>query len=127
MKIYLYLKHFPADGAGLEGGTVKAVHGLAAGLVACGAKVVVLCEGPRPDSVCQSPAGYEIVSWKSATANPSFRCSSGLQRYLSGISRVERCLFVLNGIFHPSVYAVSRVLRRYSLPYVIAPHDPYHS
>jgi glycosyltransferase involved in cell wall biosynthesis len=49
-----------------------------------------------------------------------------LQRYLAGIPRSERCLFVLNGIFHPSVYAVSRALRKHALPYVMAPHDPYH-
>lgn len=38
----------------------------------------------------------------------------------------EGSLFVLNGIFHLATYAMSRLLHRQGIPYILAPHDPYH-
>jgi glycosyltransferase involved in cell wall biosynthesis len=124
MKIYLYLKHFPPHDHSLNDGTSKAVHGLAAGLTACGADVTVLCEGTQKDNVCQAEMGYQIASFASESTKPSFKISSSLQQYISLNS--QQSLFILNGIFHRSVYILSRFLKRHSLPYVVAPHDPYH-
>ena len=33
---------------------------------------------------------------------------------------------MLNGIFDPRVYAVARLLKKQGIPYIAAPHDPYH-
>ena len=50
--------------------------------------------------------------------------SDGLKQYL--LDRRRDVLVVLDGVFHPSVYAVSHWLRKNGVPYVAAPHDPYH-
>jgi glycosyltransferase involved in cell wall biosynthesis len=126
MKIYLYLKHFPCDGNNLNDGTSKAVHGLASGLAACGGEVIVICEGASTDNLYQTLAGYQIASFVSESTKPSFGFSSNLKRYIASLSESAQNLFILNGIFHRSVYALSRVLRKYSIPYIVAPHDPYH-
>lgn len=130
MQLYLYLKHFPPYGNDLHEGTRKAVDGLATGLVQCGANVTILCESIR-DSEYQSEAGYTIRCF----ANPksketdtidktaSFTLAPGLEPFL----RQHRDgLFVLNGIFHRSLASLSRLLRKYSIPYVVSPFDPYH-
>lgn len=124
MRIHVYLREFPASGVSLNTGMTKAVHGLAAGFVANGAHVTVLCDGPET-SVVHSPAGYDIRCF----AYPSQATSAqmiprGLTRY------IEQCddggLFLINGAFNPNAYLVSRVCKRNNIPYVIAPHDPYH-
>jgi glycosyltransferase involved in cell wall biosynthesis len=40
--------------------------------------------------------------------------------------RPNRDLVVLNGMFHLSVYAMARKLKALGVPYVVAPHGPYH-
>lgn len=124
MKILLYLKHFPATGAPLRVGTNKAVDGLAAGLVANGADVTVLCEGDE-DSTYHTDAGYDIRCFKSDAAYRSFRLAPGLKAYVQQLER-HGVLAVLNGIFHPSLYSLSRVLQEQGVPFVVAPHGPYH-
>ena len=126
MQIYIYLKHFSPNGSELNEGTSKAVHGLASGLVACGVDVVILCEGAQEDDLCTTKAGYQIASFVSESSKPSFKLSIGLKQYISSISSSEQNLFILNGIFHLSVYALSRFLKQQSLQYIVAPHDPYH-
>ena len=125
MKVFLYLKHFPLTASGLNQGegTRKAVHGLAAGLVAAGADVTVLCEGAQ-EAFTIAPAGYEIACFATDEPAPSFSIAPGLKTYLR--QHGGDGIVVLNGIFHRSVFGLSRVLRRYSIPYVVAPHDPYH-
>jgi glycosyltransferase involved in cell wall biosynthesis len=131
MNLYLYLKHFPPYGDDLNEGTRKSVHGLAGGLAACGADVTVICEGTR-DSVFQSDAGYTIRCFANpkskeseAIANSaSFTISPGLESFVQ--TQKKNSLFILNGIFHKSVYSFSRVLKKHSVPYIVAPHDPYH-
>lgn len=126
MNIHLYLKHFPPHGDNLNEGTSKAVHGLATGLVNSGAKVTVLCESSvSHDGSYQSEAGYEIKFF--ATLNESsrsFKISSGLKDYVRDVLTVGS-IVILNGIFHSSVYALSRILKKYNIPYIVAPHDPY--
>lgn len=131
MHLYFYLKHFPPYGDNLNEGTRKAVHGLATGLVDCGAKVTVLCEWTH-DSVFKTKAGYLIKCFKNPQSKEddaidktaSFTLAPGLKPFL--IENQNDSLFILNGIFHRSVYSISKILNRYSVPYIIAPHDPYH-
>jgi len=124
MKILLYLKHFPASGAPLKVGTNKAVHGLAAGFVANGADATVLCEGDA-DGVHRSDAGYEIRCFRNDATYRSFRLAPGLKTYVQELDP-RNALAVLNGIFHPSLYSLSRVLQEHRVPFVVAPHGPYH-
>ena len=123
MKLYYYLKHFPAFGEQLNEGTSKAVHGIASGLTACGAEVTILCEGPN-DSSFKADAGYAIECFANINKYQTFTIASRLKQYIHNY--VHNSLVVLNGIFHPSVYSMFRLLKKYGVPYVVAPHDPYH-
>lgn len=123
MKLYYYLKHFPPLGDNLNEGTTKAVHGLASGLAACGAEVTVLCEGPN-DSSFKADAGYAIECFANTQKYRTFTLASGLKQYIR--DAVDNSLVILNGIFHLSVYSMSRLLKESAVPYVVAPHDVYH-
>lgn len=101
---------------------IKAVHGLAAGFVRNSARVTVLCDGQQ-DSVVHSPAGYEIRCYK-YSGRLAGQNSDGLQRYIAECD--DPGVFLLNGAFNTSVFFVSRLCRRYGIPYIVAPHDPYH-
>lgn len=124
MSIYFYLKHFPLHDSPCTEGVAKAVHGLATGLVALGQSVTVLGEGPV-SGVRHSEFGYDICVFPAANTHPSLTLSPELVTY------VERSMgaddrVILNGIFHRSVAAFARVLKRQRIPYIVAPHDPYH-
>ena len=124
MKVYFYLKHFPPYQQVFHEGTSKAVHGLASSLVANGLDVVVLCEGRTPASRVVS-GGYRVECFTAPHSSPSFLLARTLKDYICrkvGSSD----LVVLNGIFHRSVYRLSRLLRQQKIPYIVAPHDPYH-
>jgi glycosyltransferase involved in cell wall biosynthesis len=123
-KVYLYLKHFPAAGAPLRVGTNKAVHGLATGLVAAGIPVDVWCEGDR-DSRTVMPEGYGIQCFATRSRYYTYKLAPSLLSQLQAL-HPTRDLVVLNGIFHLSVYAISRKLKALGIPYVMAPHSPYH-
>jgi glycosyltransferase involved in cell wall biosynthesis len=122
-QIYLYLKHFPPQGDRLSEGATKFVHGLASGLVRCGAELTVLCEGSNSSS-WQAPAGYTIECFANHQSEPSFQIASGLKEYIN--NQIENGLVILNGMFHRSVYSLSRLLRQRKIPYIISPLDPYH-
>jgi glycosyltransferase involved in cell wall biosynthesis len=124
MTLYLYLKHFPLNQITFHEGTSKAVHGLASGFAQNGVKVVILCEGRTPGREISS-AGYSVVCFDAPHSSPSFRLSKDLQNYLKTVVQPTD-LVVLNGIFHSSVYAMARLLRRLGIPYIAAPHDVYH-
>lgn len=123
MKLYLYQRNFPAKGRPLLGGIAKAVHGLAWGLVDCGAEVTILCESEQPDELV-SDAGYLIKSFSRRDVIRSFYSSTPLRRFLQ--DEVRQGLVLLNGIFHPGVYLMSRLLRKFKAQYIVAPHDPYN-
>lgn len=125
MRVLLYLKHFPPAGRPLRVGTSKAVHGLASGLTAHGAVVTVLCEG-EADSVELSDAGFEILCFRNDAAYRSFRLAPGLRSYISRFEGRADVVAILNGVFHPSVYALSGLLREHAIAFVVAPHGPYH-
>jgi glycosyltransferase involved in cell wall biosynthesis len=125
MRIHMYLREFPARGDRLISGMIKAVHGLAAGFAANGARVTVLCEG-HVTSCVDLAAGYDVRCFAyDGERGSSQSLPSGLRDYLLGEAD-ELGVVVLNSVFNPSVYLVSRMLRRMDVPYIIAPHDPYH-
>ncbi|MBW4557550.1 MAG: glycosyltransferase [Trichormus sp. ATA11-4-KO1] len=128
MNIYFYLKNFPplGDKVMLPQGTIKAVHGLASGLVNCGARVKVLCEThSSKQGLYETQSGYEIIAFGSSNMNPrKFNIAFDLQNYIRDYLD-DKSLVILNGIFHAGVYSMSRILKKYGVPYIVAPHDPY--
>ncbi|MBV6623400.1 MAG: glycosyltransferase [Rivularia sp. (in: Bacteria)] len=126
MNIYIYLKNFPPKGLKKDEGMRKSIHGLASGLTACGENVTVLCENAT-DSSFKTKSGYTIKAFANHNyLRPSFNISKSLQNYIREHLANTDSIVVINGIFHPSVYSLSRLLRKYSVPYIMAPHDPYH-
>ena len=124
MHIYFYLKHFPLYAAPFSEGVTKAVHGLARGLTHHGQSVTIVGEGPE-HGVRMSDYGYEIRVYPADHTHPSFKLSPALVKFLTtDVKSTDRV--ILNGIFHRSVYSVSKVLKRQNIPYIVAPHDPYH-
>lgn len=124
MNIGIYLKHFPPIGGPIIGGTAKAVQGIAAGLAANGEKVTILCEGKiRSSTIMEN--GYKIECF----INPKYRTftiSDDLKNFVHDNFMSKDSLVIVNGIFNPSVYGVARFLKSNNIPYVLAPHDPYH-
>jgi glycosyltransferase involved in cell wall biosynthesis len=133
INIYLYVRHFPPAGdpcgiceaARLHDGIVKAVHGLASGLVKAGAIVTILSEGSATQNTSvYTAAGYTVECFANPIqTRPSFQISPFLKAYIQRIP--PRSIVILNGIFHASVYAMSRLCRQWNMPYIIAPHDVY--
>ncbi|HVT88120.1 MAG TPA: glycosyltransferase [Tepidisphaeraceae bacterium] len=125
MRIHVYLREFPPTGDRLISGMIKAVHGLAAGFAHNGAHVTVLCDGPQ-SSVFESPDGYDIRCFAHTRAEGGNYSSlpRSLQRYIDQSD--DGGIYLLNGIFSPCVYQMSRACIRNGIPYIVAPHDPYH-
>lgn len=121
-RIYLYLKSFPPLADGFKGGMSKAVHGLARGLASVGANVTVLCENST-EGVVQTPFGYTVRCFKYRKKGPSRQLSQGLHKFAP---EMRGGLAVLNAVFHPSVSGMSKLLQDRGVPYIVAPHDPYH-
>jgi glycosyltransferase involved in cell wall biosynthesis len=124
MRLFVYMQDFPADGESPNLGICKAVHGLAQGFAENGTPVVVLCEGDH-DSLRELTPGYEVRCIAGAPPARLYgSVSSGLRKFL--VENSTDALYVLNGIFHPGVCAVASLLRQIGVPYIVAPHDPYH-
>ena len=124
MKIYLYLKHFPASGDKIIGGTSTSTHGFASGLAACGADITILCEGEENSSF-QTKAGYKIECFANRQQKPSWQIAPTLKQYIR--DRINReSIVVINGLFNRSVYSISRILKKYSIPYIMSPRSIYH-
>jgi glycosyltransferase involved in cell wall biosynthesis len=124
MQLTLYLKHFPARGTPLVGGTSVAVDGLAAGLAANGARVTVLCEGPARSSVTAA-AGYAIECFGNRGPQRSFALARELRRYVAEEVAPARGLCLVNGMFHPAACAMGALLRRQAVAYIAVPHGAY--
>ena len=122
MELALYLKHFPAEGPVVDGASL-AVAGLASGLAENGARATILCEGAARRSLQRG--GYAVECFAARGARRRFALAAGLKEYVAEHLAREPGLCLLNGMFHPGVYAMARFLRRAGLPYVVAPHDPY--
>lgn len=126
-EIYLYLRHFPSHGDKIDDGLKKAVHGLASGLTKYSTKVTVLSEGSRSENTSfTTDAGYTIQCFANPIQHrPSFQISPALKQYISN-NLSSDSLVMLNGILHPSLYSISRFLKKRNVPYVVVPHDVYH-
>jgi glycosyltransferase involved in cell wall biosynthesis len=124
MKIHLYARDFPIKGEGFEGGLVKAVHGLAGGFAHNGADVNIVCHA-RQQGSRRALAGYRIHYFeRTLTAPLGLSLSGGLRQYMDDCDRSD--VFVLNGVFNPDTYALSRACRQNKIGYVSWPHDPYN-
>jgi glycosyltransferase involved in cell wall biosynthesis len=123
MTIYLYVQDFPLHHAPVQNGVIKAVHGLAVGLAACGEPIVVISEGPQ-SAMVQTAWGYTHRCFAKSAGGlviglaPELRC--WIQQQLT-----PQDLVILNGGFHPGVYACARSLVARGIPYVMAPHLSY--
>lgn len=123
MQLAVYLRHFPAAGAP-NTGTSLAVAGLAEGLAENGVGTTVLCEGDSRRSLA-SERGYAVECFARPVRRGRFSLAPGLADYVAGRLARRNALCLLNGMFHPGVYAMSRCLRRHGVRYVAVPHDPY--
>jgi glycosyltransferase involved in cell wall biosynthesis len=123
MQLAIYLPHFPAEGTP-NNGTSVAIAGLAAGLAGNGVRTTVLCEGGARRSL-NGARGYAVECFEHRAARGRFSLAPGLADYVAGPLARERTLCLLNGMFHPGMYAMSRCLRRHGVRYVAVPHDPY--
>ncbi len=121
MRILFYLRHFPLDAGALQGGTARAVGGLATALAGLGQEVFVLSEAQTGES---RRNGYRVLGFRGPRHHRAMRVGAGLRRWLQQ-SVVEGDVPILNGIFHPGVYAVACYLHHHHHPYWVAPHDPY--
>jgi glycosyltransferase involved in cell wall biosynthesis len=122
MTIYLYVQYFPFAHEPING-VVRAVHGLAAGLAACGESVTVLSEGPQAATI-PTRFGYMHRCFRTPRTGPSLQLAPDLKRFIRQ-QITDQDLFILNGAFHLSVYAVARSLTAQAIPYVMAPHLSY--
>jgi hypothetical protein len=125
MNIAFYLKHFPSTGAPIIGGSAKALHGMAYGLVKNGAKVTILCEGKRRSSVV-TDGGYKVECFSNRRKFRTFIVSPELKKFVKENFSSKDSLITIHGIFNPSGYSISRFLRANKIPYILAPQDPYH-
>jgi glycosyltransferase involved in cell wall biosynthesis len=123
MQVALYLKHFPASGSPIVGGSATAVNGLAAGFAHHGADTVVLCEGAQRCSTLAA-GGFRIECFRNMGRYRSFGVAPELCDFAADTLQPSGvCL--LHGIFHPSCFALARALRRRGVPYIANPQDPY--
>ncbi len=124
MRLWIFNREFPPAGEQYNTGVIKAVHGLAAGLAQTGMDVTILCENAEA-SVHTASAGYTVRCFANPKHNKAYsRLSDGLRDFIAAADYPVVAL--LNGIFNPSVYRMSRELKKADIPYVAAPHDPYH-
>ncbi len=124
MRLWIFNREFPPTGEQYNTGVIKAVHGLAAGLVETGVDVTILCENAE-SSVYQADAGYTVRCFANPDHNKAYsRLSQSLCEFVAAAD--YPVIALLNGIFNPSVYRMSRELLKANIPYIAAPHDPYH-
>jgi glycosyltransferase involved in cell wall biosynthesis len=122
LNIGLYLRHFPASGTPIVGGTATFVDGLAGGLHEIGAAVSVLCEGGERSSVT-APGGYRVECFPAARRR--FDIGPAFKRHIGRRMGAAHALMVVSGMFHPGAYAVGCAAAASGVPYVACPFDPY--
>ncbi|MBW4686416.1 MAG: glycosyltransferase [Komarekiella atlantica HA4396-MV6] len=123
MNIHIYLPQFPAFGDKITDGMTKSIHGLSSGLASHGVQVTILCEG-KEDSFFQSNTGYAIKCFAHKNKSHKFEIPSGLKQYIA--QEIKNSIIIINGIFYLKSYLLSRLCKKNAIPYIIAPHDPYH-
>ena len=117
MKIFISLPYFPLPGTG----TGNAVYGFAKGLISANAEVCVLAEGDKYEKTKYKEVPY-IKFLKKKTINPLY-VSKNLLNY---IEESDVDLVILNGIYVPYMYVLSRKLKRLKIPYIHLPHSVYN-
>src|SRR5215212_311106 len=126
MTIYHYLRDFSPEKPHFNTGMEKAVSGLAAEIAAIDPSIesIVLCEGPKALDF-QRPEGFRVMCFdNSSVAKQRFGLAPALKQFVE--DDIQEGLVVLNAIFHSGVWLLSHELRRMSVPFIVAPHDPYH-
>lgn len=132
LTIYHYLRGFPADDSPLNAGMEKAVGGLAGGTVGLpDVTSIVLCEHPAVETTYQRKEGFAVRSFDNAVTDAKmFGLAPSLKRFvtheLAPQAARGEVIVILNAIFHPSVHLLSKMFRKHRIPYIAAPHDPYH-
>jgi glycosyltransferase involved in cell wall biosynthesis len=123
MPIYLYATVFPPHEPPVHNGVVKAVHGLATGLVAQGEPIQVLSEDHTSADI-QTAFGYRHRAFANPSSRPSLKLAPALIEYVK-TQMTSRDLVILNGGFHLNVYALAKLLKQRGIPYIMAPHLTY--
>lgn len=118
MRLAFYLAHYPS-----LGGTTTAVRGLTQALARAGHDVVILCQGPADRSWSEGPVTVRRFS-RHVLPAPVFISRRLVDHVVA--ARPPWDLIVLNGMFHRDLPALARVAAKARIPYVVAPHDPYH-
>lgn len=132
MRLEFYLGHYdqayehyakPAGGHLVSGGPSTAVRGLTQALAEQGHDISIVAHGHETIMFRDGPVSVQV--FKRPQGKAPFMVSRDLLRHIQDIANTRDAL-VLNGIFHPDLLAISIAARRAGLPYIIAPHDPYH-
>lgn len=126
--VWHYLADYKPKPTERSDGLNKAVAGLAE-----------WCRGPGLDStiITESEDGMfgevsspRVLGFRPTRAKWYSYQNPRLVAFLESVAQRQAAgevhLFVLNGIFHHGVCHVARHLNRARLPYVVAPHDPFH-
>jgi glycosyltransferase involved in cell wall biosynthesis len=71
------------------------------------------------------PEGYRIQQFKNTQKHKKFKVADGFEHFIQNQLN-HKDLVILSGIFQPNIYSLYRLLRKYSIPYVVLPHDPYN-
>jgi glycosyltransferase involved in cell wall biosynthesis len=103
------------------GGMSKAINGFASALARAGVAVTLICERDEDDWLRLS--GEFIVRAFARREHMRYGIPHSLATFLDEEKAPD--LAVLNGMFTPNVAQVARHLRNRSVPYLVAPHDPY--
>src|SRR2546423_957316 len=129
MKVYHYLRDFTPEAPRYHSGMEKAVSGLAAGIAAAdpSVKSIVLCEGAKAIDL-KRPEGFRVICFDNRGLEyRRFAIAPSLKQFIAREMKAGQDLLVLHAIFHTSVALMANQARRAGVPYVVAPHDPYHS
>jgi glycosyltransferase involved in cell wall biosynthesis len=120
LDIWIYYRDFVRPDEE-PGGMSKAINGYAGALAHAALTVTLICERAE-EATIHSPAGYTVRAF---ARRDSVR--HGIPKTLASFLDEEKTpdLAILNGMFTPNVAQVARRLRKRSVPYVVAPHDPY--
>lgn len=118
MRLAFYLGHYPSPG-----GTTTAVQGLTQALARAGHDVAIVCQGRS--EAARSEGLVTILRYARPRPGAPFLVSRRLLAHLAS-ANARYDLVVLNGIFHRDLPPIALALRRAKMPYVLAPHDPYH-
>jgi hypothetical protein len=119
VNIWIYYRDFvlPEEE---PGGMSKAIHGFASALTRASVSVTLICERSKTETI-PAPGGYEVRAF--ARNKWRYRIPERLTRFLEDQRAPD--FTIVNGMFTPNVAQVARRLRQRSIPYLVAPHDPY--